>query len=102
MSAPTLSSVIRQSYGPSARIVHEVEPPAHALRDMPSLSSLPKDQVAREIVLLLHEHPEIAGEFDATRLSEKSAKDRADMLTRIKAALGIQPLRHRSLSYVGP
>ena len=68
---------------------------------MPSISTLPKDEIGREIALLLLEHPEIAtrvGDVDLKSLSEEA---QWTVLESIRDMLGIKPFRSRSLGYVG-
>jgi hypothetical protein len=83
-----------------APLISEFEPPPYALREMPS--DLPKDEIGREIALLLSEHPDIVSQFGSINPNALPLEAKAEMLTSIKSILGIQPVRGRHLGYVGP
>lgn len=95
---------IRQRFmpGAGARIAFQSQDSWHVLRDMPSPSDLPKDRVGREIVLLLHEHCEIAEQFDIPSILALSVDGKMEVLSQIRGMLGIRPIRKRTLGYVGP
>jgi hypothetical protein len=80
----------------------EFSPPAYALREMPPVSELPKDELGREIPVLLIEHPEIAAHLGDLKLDVSSGEEKEKILAVIKDMLGIRPIRRRHLGYVGP
>jgi hypothetical protein len=75
--------------------------PSYALRNTPAPSDLPKDELGREIALLLWSHPEIAKQVGDVNLQTLSAEAKRAMLKSIRGLLGIKPIRRRRLSYVG-
>lgn len=78
------------------------EPPEYVLRKMPSFSDLPKDEIGREIALLLAENPQIASHFGDVNPDALPREAKAGLLANIKEKLGIRPIRRRRLGYVGP
>ena len=78
------------------------EAPAYALRQMPSISNLPKDALGRDIAILLVENPDIRAQIGEVNLGSLSVADKVALLDRIKSALGIRPIRNRRVGYVGP
>jgi hypothetical protein len=82
-----------------ARTRREFVPPSYALRDMPS--DLPKDQIGREIALLLWDHPEVAEQVGNVNLRTLSLEAKREMLESVRDMLGIKPIRRRRLGYVG-
>lgn len=85
-----------------ARTKQEFVTLLYALRGMPSPSDLPKDEIGREIALLLWEHRDIADRLGPINLWSLSADEKRSMLASVKEMLGIKPIRRRHLGYVGP
>jgi hypothetical protein len=76
--------------------------PSYALRNTPAPSDLPKDELGREIALLLWSHPEIAKRVGDVNLRALPAEAKRAMLESVRSMLGIKPLRRQKLGYVGP
>lgn len=79
----------------------EYYPPAHCFLDMPDPATLPRDGVGRQIVIFLFEHPSLAGEFGGIDLATLTADEKAQMLARMKSALGIPTFLRDRLPYMG-
>ena len=86
------------------RIVPEggIQTPSYALRPMPVIPNPPKDDLGRDLAVLLYEHPEIRENLRVTDIASLSVSDKAQLLSQVKSALGIRPIRNRRVGYVGP
>jgi hypothetical protein len=76
--------------------------PAYALREIPMPSSMPKDEVGRDIAFLLAKHPEIASKLGDINLDAMAPEAKIELLHQVRGRLGIQPILRRRLGYVGP
>jgi hypothetical protein len=76
--------------------------PSYALRNTPAPADLPKDELGREVALLLWYHPEIAKQVGDVNIRAMSADAKRALLMTARELLGIKPLRRRRLGYVGP
>ena len=102
MTPAQLRQLPRTSLSKKSQTSPEFVPPAYAFREMPPVSELPKDKIAREIVLLLRDHPDVASQFESLDLGTLPVEAKRAMLTEIKQRLDIKPIRTRRLGYVGP
>ena len=76
--------------------------PVYAFRDMPDDSDLPRDEIGRDIVVLLADHPELRRHFGSVNPNAMPVEAKKTLLADMKEMLGIQPIRRRHLGYVGP
>lgn len=72
------------------------------LRTISPVMKIPKDDLGRDIVFLLTDHPDLQNHFGMPDLGSMTVEEKAGLLASMKAKLGIQPLRSRRLPYVGP
>jgi hypothetical protein len=85
-----------------ARKRPEFAPPARALRSAPAPADLPKDQLGREIALLLWYHPNVAMQIGPVDLRAMSPDSKRALLKSARGMLGVKPLKREKLGYVGP
>lgn len=71
------------------------------IRDMPPYSSLPKDEVGREIAMLLWERPELASESRQIDLLSASHSKKVEFLDYLRERVGIARFRRPTIGYLG-
>jgi len=86
----------RRVFGPGT----EFFPPADTFHNLPDPAALPRDEIGRELALLLHEHPHLAEVIGPVPPS-LSDWEKRELLSQAKTALGIRPFRRPNLGYVG-
>ena len=79
--------------------MNEFIPPNSIFREMPGLDNFPKDEIGREITMLVFDHPDQFGEINTDILT---LEEKVKMLDAMKMTLGILPVVSSHLSYVGP
>jgi hypothetical protein len=101
MSTAILGGLSLTQASARARIRKGFVPPAYALRATTAPSDLPKDELGRELTLLLWSHPEIAQKLGSVDVRSLSADAKRSTLDAAREMLGIKPLRRQRLGYVG-
>lgn len=74
-------------------------PPRFA--NLPEIDSLPPGSVDRELAIFLHEHPDLRVSLKTEGWRNLSTEAKHLLIAKVRASLGIKPLKTRILPYVG-